>query len=350
MFRRLAVLLLAVLVPAFALVACGGEDEPTDVEGILAKAFGGDEPLRSAQVRLVLDADLRGVAELQGPLRATLSGPFRSNGEGKLPDLDLDLRLQGGQEQVGFGLVFADGRGFQEVQGQAFELERSQVDGLRRQLQQGDREGEPSTLGGLGIDPRRWLADARKAGEEDVDGTATTHVAAAVDVPRFLQDLSRLLERARGAGLQGSGVAGADQVPQGLSAAQREEVARAIRSAKVDVWAAKEDTSLRRVRLDVALDVPQASRRKVGGLAGGRITLDLRLDELDDGQEIRPPEGARPIRELAGALGATGATGAGAGAAAAPPVPAAPQPYLECLERAGEDLREVQACAPLLQP
>ena len=42
---------------------------------------------------------------------------------------------------------------------------------------------------------RRWLTDAEKVGEEEVGGAETTHITGKVDVPKFLEDVNRILAR-----------------------------------------------------------------------------------------------------------------------------------------------------------
>ncbi|WP_205697290.1 hypothetical protein [Conexibacter sp. SYSU D00693] len=366
--RRLARLLLlicAVLLPAGLLASCGGDDErDSSPRGVLEGAFGEGTSLKSGRLGLALDLDLQGLQGLSGPIKLKLDGPFQSQGGGKLPDFDLDLDITAGGDTFTAGATSTGEKGYVTLQGQAFDL----GDQLYRQFRDGYEQANKEADGGkgdsadgptfesLGIKPLTWLRDPAGAGEQQIGGTATNHVRARVDVPKLLEDVSRLLDRAEGLELEGAG-----KVPGGLTAEQRRDIARSVKSAQVDVWAGKDDGALRRMAVDVDVAVPDDAREGVGGLQSGRIAFTFSVRDLNEEQTVRAPTGARPFSELqaalGGALGATGATGssAGGGTTTAPGTGAggggaadAPKAYLDCLAKAGQDVEKIQGCGRFL--
>jgi hypothetical protein len=366
---RPAVLLLLLALFALGVSACGGSDHASgsgdDPSALLRDTFGADHPIRSGRVDANLDVDLRGLAQLNQPLNLHLSGPFQSNGGAKLPDFALDVDFQGGQRPVTVGAVFAQGGGFLTIEGQAFDLgsdiyksfkqgyEKAKADAAKSSA---DKKDQP-TLAALGISPLRWLKDPKNEGTEDIAGTQTVHIASGVDVGKLLEDVSTLLGKAKNV----TGSAGA-AVPGTLTPSQRDAITRSIKSAKVDVWTGAKDHTLRKVALDVQVDVPEDLRAQAGNLRTGHLILQVTLAQLNQHQTIRKPAGAKPLSELRSALSQLGLLGGGSadgtassatpqGTATTPSTGSgagAPSDYTQCLADAGEDLAKVQACAKYL--
>ena len=362
--RRLAPVLLAfcLLLPSVGLLACGDEDNSNrSASELLTDTLGGGKSTKSGKLDLSLRLDLRGLRSLEGPVAIGIRGPFETEDPKKLPHFDFTLNLDAGGEGFSAGAVSTGENGFVRLQGRTYELGKAIYEQFRSSYEQAQKEAEKEnedddTLSTLGIKPVGWLKGARREGEEKVGGADTIHLVAGVDVPRFLSDVSRLLDRARRLNLPGRA-----EVAQ-LTAKQRRQIERSVRSARIDVWTGKSDTRMRRLALDIVLQVPQDARRDVGGLQGGRIRFGLTFADLNKGQEINAPKGARPFAELAEALqalgfgditGAGGGSQSGGGTQTTPPqqqpvAPNAPREYLDCLERAGADIAEIQKCAALL--
>jgi hypothetical protein len=369
---RLAVLatLLAALV--LGATACGsssdkGSGADADAAALLRDTFGADHPIRSGRLDANLDVDLRGLAQLSQPLSLHLSGPFQSNGGSTLPDFALDVDFQGGQKPITVGAVFAQGGGFLTIEGQPFdlgsELYNSFKQGYEKAKTQAAKSGsskDQPTLSALGISPLRWLKNPKNAGTEDIAGTRTVHVASAVDVGKLLEDVSTLLGKAKGV----TSSTGAS-VPSQLTAQQRDAITRSIKSAKVDVWTGAQDHTLRKVAVNIQVDVPADLRAQAGNLRTGHLILQVTIAQLNEKQTIRKPAGARPLTELRSALQQLGLLGSGTASSTTPdstattpgtattPQPgssaAAPNDYSRCLADAGEDLAKVQVCAKYLK-
>jgi hypothetical protein len=247
------------------------------------------------------------------------------------------------------------------IEGQAFRLDGKTYNSFKQSWEKAKADAKPGTggassLSALGIAPLRWLKDPKSEGQEDIAGTQTEHVSSAVDVDRFLQDVSTLLGRARNV-TQAGGAATGTSVPTELTAQQREAIARSIKSAKVDVWTGVKDHTLRKVALDVDIAVPPDLRDRAGGLRDGHVALQATIAQLNQHQTIAKPADARPLSDLSAALGqlatSSGSSSSGSSSgSASSTTPSANDPqaaYAKCLGDAGQDLAKVQRCADLLK-
>jgi hypothetical protein len=372
--RRLAVLaLLAVLTMGVA--ACGaGNDKSSgadaDATTLLKDTFGADHPIRSGRLDANLDVDLKGLARITEPLSLHLNGPFRSNGGKTLPDFALGLDLQG-DKPITVGAVFAGGGGYLTIEGQAFDLGadlyKTFKTGYEKAKASASSKGagdNQASLSALGISPLRWLQDPKNVGTEDIAGTQTVHLASGVNVAKLLEDISTLLGKAKGVTSAGSAATGT-AVPTSLTAQQRDVIAKSIKSAKVDVWTGAKDHTLRKVAVNVQVDVPEELRAKAGNLQTGHVIFQVTIAQLNQDQKIAKPANVRPISELRSALSELGLLGAGGTAStttpgttttpgatttpATPPATTGPQSdYTQCITNAGEDLAKVQDCAQYL--
>ena len=360
---RVFAAVLALALSAIGLAACGGggDESSQSPQQLLQETFGANKPVKSGKLGLDLSIAAQGLQGVQGPVSIKLNGPFESQGKGKLPTFDLNLSLQTGATNFSAGAVSTGDKGFLKVQGKTYEV----GDQLFNQFKQGyeqaasksqNRSGGLS-LKALGVDPLNWLTDPKNAGTEDVGGTETYHVTAGVDVGRFLDDINTLLGKASSLG-QGN-------LPSGLTAQQRKAIERSVKSAKFDVWTGKDDKTLRRLRIELGISVPADLRKQANGLKSGALAFDLKIEDLNESQDIAEPKNARPLSELTSALGALGAGGSGAipgtsggGTSTTPPTttPApstggagsSSQEYLDCLSKAKNDISKVQKCADLL--
>jgi hypothetical protein len=331
---------------ALALAACGGDSNADkSVDELLRSTFSNDQSVESGRLNAQLDANVQGVENLQGPVRIRLNGPFQSGGEKEMPRFDFTLGLTAGGQSFTAGGVSTGDKGFVRFQDQTYavsaELFKRFRDGYLRAARESDSKSNAPSLGALGIDPRRWLRDARKAGEQDVGGAETIKISAGIDIPKLLDDLNRLLGRAS----EASG--GQEQVPSRLTDEQRRQIEQAVQSAEVDVYTGKDDTMLRKLEVRVQL-------RRSGQLEGGNLRFVLQFDQLNSDQEITEPKNARPLDELIQGLGASGQAqpGTGGGQATTPEQPpgggAGGEDYARCLQEAGDDVRKLQECAELL--
>lgn len=313
--RRAFVALLLALCP-LALVACGGEDP----QELIDQTFGNTSDVRSGKINVGLTINAEGSPQLSQPVTVKLSGPFQSQGKGKLPKFDFGINVNAAGQTYTAGATSTGTAGFVKVLGNAYEIPQqlfasfeqnyARAQSSAEQRQQGD---QGASLASLGVDPRKWLIDPEVVGDEDVGGASTTHVSARIDVPKLLDDVNRAVAEARQRNLPQ-----AQSLPPSITPAQRQQVQEAIRNATFEFWTGKDDKVLRRLAVKIDFQVPAAERQGAGGVSGGRLVFDYQLSGLNQPQQVAAPANPQPFAELVqagrGGLGALlGASGGGAG-------------------------------------
>lgn len=292
----------AVSVLCLALAGCGGDDE-ADVARLLDRAF--DQPIESADVELDSTLSVRGVPQVDRPIRLRASGPYRSI-PGRPPEFDIDLTVgvEGRAASIDTGRVTVGDRAFVKFQDSFYELPGDQVDAANRAFQDG--RGRSDRLGGLGIDPRSWIRSAEDEGEEEVVGVRTRHLSGRLDVRRVIGDLNRFVARA------GPTLGTGSAAPRPLPRSVLDKAAQVVRDPTFDVYVGVDDDRIRRLSTNVQIEVPEADRRMVRGLEAGSLELTLEFRNVGGDQRIVAPVRSRPLSELTKQLGGAGALGLGA--------------------------------------
>lgn len=360
---RALLMLLAAAAAALVVAACGGSDDKNDedAQALLEQAF--KKPIKSADMTLDMSFKADGVEQLKDPVRVKLSGPFQSNGEGKVPILDFDLSVQGGGQSITAGLGSTGENAWVSFRGTDYEVGEETVARYARQLETAAKQNKDKTLSDFGVDPSSWVTGASKEGDENVAGAATEHVSGDVDVAKMLDDLNKLVDRAGSLGVQNAR-------PQKLTEDQQKQVEDIVKDPKFDVYVGKDDDIVRRVSVDLNFEVPEDDRSKAGGLEGGSLTFDLQFANIGGDQRVEEPRNAKPLSELTqqiGGLGALGGLGGAGGAGGSgsgggtttTPAPGAGgstpdadafQKYSDCVAKAGgTDQAAIQKCADLLK-
>jgi len=361
--RTIACTILA-LGAVLALSACGGGGD--GAEAILKQTFSGKASVRSGNLIVSLHANLAGIRNLKGPLNLELKGPFQSSGKGQLPEFDLTLNLQSNGSTVNAGAVSTGDKGFLRFQNQAYSVPASLFTQFKKgyaQAQgQAQKKGKTPTFSSLGIHPADWLDNAKNAGTATVGGADTVHITAGIRVPKLLDSLGALLKKTGALGIPSTGTS------QGLTAHDRDAIERSVKSAHVDVYAGKSDHILRKLAVNVQLEVP-ADLQKSHKVTKGSVSFVLEIDAVNESQTITAPTGAAPLTDLLTQLGLGGAASALGGKSVKPNVHFPPSPlggtattpsagpptspvnnpaYLKCLTTAKGDLTKVQACAKII--
>jgi hypothetical protein len=291
----------ALVATSIALVACGG---------------GSDKSSESPQS--VLDeATLRGIEsgnldlslgiEAQGPegghLDASLSGPFQGEGKGSLPQLDMTAKAKGNfnGKDIDFdgGLVLLPNTAFVNYEGTEYEVDPTTFSFVESTIIQAQREGGAETgaegaaacqeeFGGLKV--ADFLEDGSNEGSADVGGTSTTKVSGDLDVSGAID---ALLEVAESPGCRPQ-VALAGTLPSQAEIDSAEnEVARSVKTAKVDVYVG-DDNIVRRISAQLQIE----PRNGGSGPKRIEIDLDLKLTEVNEEQTISAPANAKPLSRL----------------------------------------------------
>ncbi len=357
--RSFLVLLTALL--AVVIAGCGGDsqsaDEGTSVDELLKQTFSGQKKVESGKLDLALKIDVQGgSSQVQGPISLKLSGPFQTQGKGKLPKFDMDAAFEGAGQNLKAGVASTGDKAFVNFQGTEYAVSDQVFEQFKAGYEQAQKQsadkGNQQSLATLGIDPRRWLTDAKNAGEAKVGDTDTIKITGGVDVAKLLDDVNTALDKARNLGVQGS-----DQLPEKLTDKQKQDAADAIKDLSVEIYTGKDDTTLRRMLVTMGVEAPDSGQ----GATKGTLSLDFSLLDLNEDQSIEAPSGAKPFDQLLGQLGGLGLGGAGSsgsgsgssgsgssgtGGASAEDL----KKYSDCVTAAGSDAAKAQKCAELLSP
>ena len=308
---RTLLLILAALL-TLVIAGCGGSDDSgsggqeansdQSVDDILKQTFEGEKKIDSGKLDLKLNIDAKSSSSssLQGPISLTLSGPFQSEGKGKLPKFDMDAAFEGGGQSFKAGLTSTGTKAFVSFQGTDYavtdDVFQQFKKGYEQAQTQNKKQGDES-LATLGIDPRKWLTDAKNEGEAKVGDTDTIKITGKVDINKLLDDVNTALEKVRSLGVQGSA-----DLPEKLTDAQKKQAADAIKDLSVEIYTGKDDSTLRRMVVDMQID---------DGTDSGTLKLDFSLLDLNEDQEISEPSNPKPFNQLLSQLGGLGLGGLG---------------------------------------
>ncbi len=353
---------LALLLAAIALVACGGDDskdtggtavKSDNAQDILAQTFSADNSKKvesgKVDVSIKLNASGAGTESLQGPVDVKLSGPFQSQGKGKVPKFDMDFEFNGAGQNIKGSVTSTGDKGFVGFNGQDYAVDEATfkqfTDGY---LQSQNSQTSPTNLKSLGIQPQNWLKDPKVDGDSDVGGTDTVKITGAVDLPKMLADVNTFLGKAGSLGIPNAGT-----LPSKLTDDQIKQVEDAVKSSTVEIETGKDDSILRRMAVKLSVEDPQGS----GGKAD--IDFDISLTDIGEDQTVEAPSDTKPLNDLLGQLGglgglgalgggSSGSSGSGSSGASGGVDQDAAQKYTQCIEDAGSDTAKLQDCADLL--
>ena len=349
--------LAAVALLGTALVAgCGGDDGgDEDPQQVLDETFSNDQTVNSGVLDISLAASAEG--DEGGSIDASLNGPFQGDEkqEGEFPQFDLTVDASGegqGQEfDLAGGLIAASDDAFVSYQDNTYEVPSAFFDQIKqasaqaqRQARQGGDEDAGALFEQLGIDPSGWLTNLENEGDEDVEGTDTTHIHGDADVPAIVEDLQSAAEQAGG---------------EAIDPDEAAEVEESVDEASIDVYSGNDDRILRRLDLNLALTPAEDSDSAVDNID---IEFSLTLSDVNEPQTIEAPSDAQPFSRLEqalglppgvleGALSGGGGLGSlgpssGSGSQKIEPAPGtSSKKYLDCISKA-QTPEELQDCEP----
>jgi hypothetical protein len=339
---RSAVLALAILLALLAGCGGGGDaaDGSTDVDQLLEDTFASGKDISSGRIDASVDVKAEGAVAIK------LSGPFQSTGEGKLPKLALEASFEGEGESMSGGVTSTGDQGFVAFGGTQYAIAGPVFEQFKAGYEQSAKEAsgqQNQSLASLGIDPRRWLTNARNAGEAKVGDTDTVKITGDVDVPKLLDDVNRALQRIRSLGVQGSG-----QLPDQLTDAERKQVTDAVQDLSVEIHTGADDRILRRMLISLRVQDAEDAAQTAD------VRLDLQLLDLNEDQDIEAPDDAKPFEELVqqlealglgnlGGLGGGAQSGSGQGGGNV-------EQYTKCIQDAQGDEAKIRKCADVLTP
>ena len=349
---RLA-LVFSAIVAALLVAACGssggGDPSSGSAKTLLQQTFSGGHTVKSGVLDFSLSVDPAGSSTLTTPIVLSLSGPFQSRGTGKLPESDFTVGISALGKHGELGVVSTGTSGYVTLQGTAYQLPQADFQRLESSFSSVG-SGSSSGLSGLGIDPQHWLENPKTVGTATVGGAQTTHIQAGVNVSALLADLNTFLAKT-------AKTSGSTKIPTAIPAATQEEIAAAIRDARVDVWTGTTDHTLR--RLTLSLDVPVSGQTStvLGGMSSAGVALTLQYSDLNQAQTIAAPTKVAPYSQfqsklrtvLEGVEGSVGASGTSGTSGTSSTSSANVDKYSLCIQQAGQDVAKMQKCASLLK-
>ena len=339
---------LFILLLALVAVGCGGgedtADSSTDVDQLLQDTFSGSKPIQSGKLSLALGLESDGG---QGPVTAKLSGPFQSEGKGRLPQLDLQGSFEGGGESLSGGVTATKDAGYVSFGGNTYEIAGPVFEqfkaGYEQSAKEASGESKDPSLASLGIDPRRWLTNAKNEGEAKVGDTDTIKLTGDVDLSKALDDVNTALQK-----LRSLGGAQAANLPQQLTEADKKQAEDAVKNLSVQIYTGKGDTILRRMVIAMKL----AAQNQTAD-----VKLDFQILDLNQGQDISAPANPKPFNDLMsklnglglGGLGGTGSgSSSGSGSSGSSGNTQNLEKYSQCIQDAKGDNSKIAKCADLL--
>ena len=315
---RLLSLAVVALLGTGLLAGCGGDDGgDEDPQAVLDETFSNDESINSGVLDLSLDISAEG--DEGGSFDASLSGPFQGEEaeQGEFPQFDLTASLsgQGGGQSIDFdgGLIATSDQAFVSYQDTDYEVPQAFFNQIKRLSEQAaaqpETEGQDTgaILEQLGIDPSTWLTNVENEGDEEVEGTDTTHIHGDANVAAVLEDFQSAAERT-GAG-----------TTQQIDPDEIAEVEDAIDEASIDVYSGVDDRILRRLDFNLAISPPEDD---ASGVDSADVGFSLTFSDVNQDQTIEAPSDAQPFSQLEqdvglppglleGALGGGGGGGGG---------------------------------------
>jgi hypothetical protein len=353
---RPALLLSLCAAVTFVFAACGGDDESggggasasssTDVNELLTQTFTGSKDVDSGNVDLELTIEAQGAEGLEGPVSIALAGPFQIEDPATLPKFKFDFSLEGAGQSIQAGATSTGDKGFVSFQGTDYEVSDQVFRQFKAGYEEAQKQGQDAnaqSFASLGMDPRKWLTDPKNEGDAKVGDDDTIKITGGVDVAALLDDINNALSKASSLGLSGTA-----DVPEKLTAEQRQAVLDAVKEPHVEIYTGKDDQILRRLVVNLGVQAEGTT---------GTVAFDVSITDLNEDQEIAEPADAKPFDELLSqlgglGLGGLGASGGGASGSGSGSGTSADdlEKFSQCIEEAGNDAAKAQECSALLTP
>lgn len=267
MIRR--ALLVTAAASTLALSACGAEEAT-----VVKSAF--EQDIKSADVTVALSMKSSG-----GEAGLALSGPYQSNGEGKLPSVDFAVQLKGMLPKPIEGRVISTGDdAFIEYGGETYQVGKDKL-GQLGALGKAGGGGDMSSadIGKLMAKMQDWFPESDAESDAELNGEKVTRITGKLDLSEALKDMKELSK-------QGTpGFEGLEKLPN----SDLSQVEKMISDPTFTVDVAQSDSKLRRITADMTID---------DGSEKGTVSFSITLENVDEPVTIDAPESGKPIEEL----------------------------------------------------
>jgi len=314
---RSKLLLVAMLLGALMLAACGGDDDGSgsgsgkpagrdkaqdakQIARLIEQGFGPNPAARSGRLEGTIDLEVKGIPRYKGPIEVTANGGFELAEGSDVPDFNVDVGLVLNDKAIGGQLVVAGSQTYIQLGDTGYKLPADISQKVVAPAAALDN-GLAKTAGMFFIRPDRWQKNGRIVGTENVAGVETEHATAQINSGAFFEDVARLVRL-----LTALRVTEAVGLPQKVTPAQRAALGRSVQSAKGDVWLGKEDHVLRKAVLEGKLVVAQKDRKILGGMTSATLVANVNISEVGDAQDITAPKKLGSYADLQLVLDALG--------------------------------------------
>lgn len=261
----------ALLVAALVIVlgACGGGegDSPNKVLGDTAENLG-EIVSGDLMFRVVASSE-------ENEIGFELDGPFDLGNEGGLPVAEIEYTQIAGKESATATFISTGDEAFVRVDDQTYRLPAEQTAQFER------ADGGSKALGNLRIDG--WLEDPKLSDGGEVGGAETDKIVADLDPVAAANDLLALVARLQG------------EDATRLEGNSAEQLERALKSSRIEVYTGKDDRLLRRlvIEADFAAELPEELQNLT--LPEAHFELVLELSDPNGDVEVEAPENAQPF-------------------------------------------------------
>jgi hypothetical protein len=350
-FRALSILVVA-LASALLVAACGGGGGGEDPQQVLQQTFDNPTSIQSGTFDLDLRLETSG-GDNPGNFEVKLGGKFASQGPDQFPKFDVDasIKAESGSQSLSRsgGLTSTGDQAFINYEGTDYVVPQQLYDeftttyaGLQGQS---GTDKSSNLLKALDISPANWLTDLKNDGEADVEGTQTIHISGSANVPKLVEDLKAVAERA------GNAVGN-------VNTQQLDQLDSVVQSGDIDVYAGQDDKLLRRFQIHAELKPPTGTPGAPDSLT---VDFEINFADVNKPETFTAPANAQSLKNLLqtlggnsgqlgnalrGGLGTSGALPESGGSTTAPSASGI-QAYQQCLSQASGSA-ELQKCADLL--
>lgn len=285
---------LIALTAAFAACGSGGSDSPQEIvdEATL-------QGIESGNVDLALGITVEG--EKSGHVDVSLSGPFQSESEAELPEVDLEATAKGsvGGEAIDFdgGFTLLGGnKAYVGYEGTEYEVDPttfSYVKSLAQRQGGGEKSSEVTACqeaaGKLKVGD--FIENLSEGSSVDVGGTSPTKVSGDLNGTGAIDALTELSEDpACSEQLEAAG-----PLPSGAELdAAKSTVKDSLKDAHVELYVG-DDHIVRRISAQATIEPPKGSD---GGAKKVEIDFDLTLTGVNEEQTISAPKATKPLSDL----------------------------------------------------
>lgn len=297
MNRARSLFALVVLISlAAALAACGGSGGSDDPQSVVDEAT--LTGVESGKLDLAVKANVQG--EKGGNLDINLSGPFQSEEDAEMPDLDLAFSVNGNIDNEKIdregGFTLLDNKAYVGYDGTEYEVDRTTFDFVKSLVKEQGGKGQSGEIAACqevagDFELKDFVEDLKDEGSADVGGTETTKVSGDLNGPGALEAFSELVEDpACGQQLESAG-----PLP---SAAELEDakgtIKDSLKSAHVELYVG-DDHIVRRIVAKATIEPPEDSKDSAKRVD---LDIDLTLTGVNEEQTISAPNRAKPLSDL----------------------------------------------------